>query len=81
MEAASLFFYPDENRSLPKDLPEKFEEYLIVIDTGWTLDYIRNGLSYSDFNIYASLARMRQASDIMFKQTTLKIQAATPRLF
>lgn len=39
------------NKTLPKEIPE----YMIVKETGWTLEYVR-GLSQRDYQVFSSLS-------------------------
>jgi len=48
-------------------MPRKFLEYLIIIDTGWTIEYVKD-LPEEDFTMHAILAQKRhgvQASMMM----------------
>jgi len=62
---------------LPNELPREFINYLIVKDTGWTIDYVRN-LSVKDHIVYSSLAQCRQKLDVELESVKLKIAANAP---
>jgi len=58
-------------------LPKEFINYLIVKDTGWTIDYVRN-LSMRDYVIYSTLSRCKQKIDSEIEYAKLKIAAHSP---
>jgi len=58
---ASLF-NQDLKKPSPKEIPDDLTDFLIVRETGWTLEYIRN-MSISDYSKYAIMCRMTQEMD------------------
>ena len=68
------FWGHDEKTSLPDELPKEFINYLIVRETGWTLEYIRN-LSVRDYIIYSTLSRCKQQIDSEIEAGKLKLAA------
>jgi len=63
---------PDvENPSPRKPHPRKFTEYLVILDTGWTLEYIRN-LPEEEFAIYSLLAERRQGAKAYISMAILR---------
>jgi len=53
------FFSYDEKTPLPDELPKELIEYLIVRDTGWSLEYIRN-MPMRDYTIYSLFSQCCQ---------------------
>ena len=59
-------------------MPKEFVEYLIVKDTKWPLEYVRN-LSMRDYTIFAVLARVTQKIDVV--KDEMKIMGAAKASF
>jgi hypothetical protein len=53
------FYDPDVKSSLPLELPKELVEFIIVKETGWTLEYVRK-LSLKDYELYSYMCRTSQ---------------------
>ncbi len=63
---------PDiEHPSPNKVYPRKFIEYLIILDTHWTIEYIRN-LPEHEFAIHALLAEKRLSAKAYIDMAILR---------
>lgn len=63
---------PDIDHPSPSySYPRKFLEYLVVLDTHWTLEYIRN-LPEDEFAIYSLLSEKRLGAKSYMDMAMLK---------
>ena len=55
------------------ELPHEIFEYAIAIYTGYTLEYIRDIMSYKDYEVFSRLSMMNFASDSTIKSISAGI--------
>lgn len=53
-----------------KPLPEEVKEYMVVIKTGWTLEYVRQ-LSVKDHDIYELLSMLYTTMEIAMNKNNI----------
>lgn len=53
------FYNADMEASSPEKMPEDLVEFMIIQETGWTLEYVR-GMKQNDYNKIALMSQMSQ---------------------